>query len=655
MDDTGRVLGPIVRNLAGAARALRLYPPASPLPKQAAEAACQALRTYFETENVLPLTVKRGSLACRDWDGAGIPGVAEMADALGAHGIAELDFVGVCQPSELISFLHAALLAPEEAASRGGLPAMLASEGIESIRVVQVNLTTIEAPMAMPEGDVDEFLAELASDPGKLGTWLQAAFRYDNESVADGIAELAGAAGADGLPRLSSSMAEAFLAQSTEGKDRLLEITLDSERIRSVTSAMLERLRDADIAAALTSGRFGKNMLSLSSAINRLPVEGRTKRLAEETRTALPAAGHGEKEVEFFDHMLDVRTSGRAEPALAEDPRYVRAAELSVVPEHEKRRAKGEVEDSDAHLNRQAVAALTTLLDQETDFELYARSLQALGAMVPRLLEKGETDLAVKIVTDLSRRESRATLPPRLVEQLRESLSIACSTPSMTALLALTGKDLRALELGREMVRVGGEAAARTLAEAALTSEDERAMDSAAQVLGKRLPELMAAASSKTQWFHVAKLAKSLAMDGSPRCTQALEALMSRKDEQSRREAAKGLAVAGGPLAARHLKTLLGDPSPEVAIVAARVIGRTRVVGAAETLSARLADLDLDGKDFLLGREIITALAQIPSPAAEKAIKRVVDRRMLIKRGRFAEVQAHARNALEAQKKKGIA
>jgi hypothetical protein len=53
------VMEPIVRGLTAAAKALRLYPPTSPIPRQAAESATSALATFLAAEPVLPLRVVR--------------------------------------------------------------------------------------------------------------------------------------------------------------------------------------------------------------------------------------------------------------------------------------------------------------------------------------------------------------------------------------------------------------------------------------------------------------------------------------------------------------------------------------------------------------------------------------------------------------------
>ncbi|TLM99134.1 MAG: hypothetical protein FDZ75_00810, partial [Actinobacteria bacterium] len=56
----------VVRSLATAGRSLRLYPAASPIPRQSVEAASAALETFFaEGEPVLSLAISRDGFTWR--------------------------------------------------------------------------------------------------------------------------------------------------------------------------------------------------------------------------------------------------------------------------------------------------------------------------------------------------------------------------------------------------------------------------------------------------------------------------------------------------------------------------------------------------------------------------------------------------------------
>ena len=74
---------------------------------------------------------------------------------------------------------------------------------------------------------------------------------------------------------------------------------------------------------------------------------------------------------------------------------------------------------------------------------------------------------------------------------------------------------------------------------------------------------------------------------------------------------------------------------------------------AHKKLRARLDELDVDGKDFAVARELIGALAHTGDPGATEVLAGLASRRALIKRGHFAEVQDLANQALSQRAKAG--
>jgi len=109
------------------------------------------------------------------------------------------------------------------------------------------------------------------------------------------------------------------------------------------------------------------------------------------------------------------------------------------------------------------------------------------------------------------------------------------------------------------------------------------------------------------------------------------------------------------PASIRLPGVALRDPSPEVAMVAARAVAKSGVSGSATLLTSRLAELDVDTGDFLLAREIITGLARVPEPAADVALARLGSRRALIKRGHFAEIQQLVARAQAVRAREAVA
>lgn len=650
-DPDKRVLDGVVRGLSAASKALRLYPPTSPIPRRSVESAATSLDDYLGVNSTLRLAVGRDGLTHLDEPvAANSPGVGDLAEDLRAHGVAEIEFVPGCTASDLLGLLTTVMRDPAETRDQGGVSALLGAAGVQGVRTTDVRLAVVEDKL--PEEDIDEFFRELAGDPDRLSAWLAAMSERDPSALADGLHELAAAAGEGGVEALAANLARAFADQEAPGRDALLSVAMQEGEQRDIAGQVFGHLGTDVLASALTGGVFGTNMLSLSSAMSRLPFGDRLSQILDEVRQALPEAGHTGKEAEFLAHMMDVRARTEPEPALADaDQTYRTVARLADVSEEETERARSETAGARAFAS--AVATMLALLDQEEDVTLYRRSVESLSALVPRLTEDGDLALAAQVLRELHAREESAAKPwPDLDATLRGAIASATGRRTMAAVLGAILEDPSAVPSAREIVRLAGDGSDVALAEEALALKED-GLRAAEQLVGRRIVDLLAGAAVGAQWFHTGAIARRLGSESDPRAVDALRQLASRPDEQSRREVANGLAGIESPEAVRVLATLAHDPSPEVAASAIRSLSKSGRGDAASALAGRLRELDVDGKDFVLAREIIGALARIEDPSADDALRVLHDRKALIKRGHFAEVQELARQALEYRAKRG--
>jgi len=649
-------LDSVVRVLASAGKALRLYPPSSPIPRQSVQVAEDTLAEYFrDGDAIISLTVAReGFTLFGEPVGASITGARELADELRNHAVAELDITPGCSADELLAFLAVTIKSPEEVHAAGGLATMLVAAGVDSIRVVDVRLTVVEQVGPAQDQDVDEFLRSLAQDPEKLASWFAAASAGDPATFEEGLMELVRVCGPSGFEDLMQSLSSAFGAQGSEGKDALLGLAMDAGPTRDLTGAMFAHLPSTDIAGSILSGTFGKNMLSLSSALTHLPLERVTAQVRAEVQAMLPTSGHSSKEADFLEHMIEVREKSDPEPSLVDaDTTYrsvIAAAHLSA---ESIATARDAVAASQGALTSAGVHTMLKLLDQQKDFELYCAGADNLASMVPRLIEQGDLDLASTVLTELSNRAAYNVGPwPELTGRLRDALGVAAGPRAMAALMRAVAADRTLVPVARQIVRHAGDAGPPALVAEAITLKAD-GLAIAEELVGRRVIDLLNQLAGTAQWFQLAPVVTRLATEADPRSMATLESLMKRPDEQSRREVATGLAAAGGAGAQRLLAAALRDSSLDVQVVAARAIARSGQPGSAELLATRLAELDIDNADFALGRELISALTRLPGSAADEALAKLASRRALIKRGHFAEVQDLAKQALDLRAKGG--
>jgi HEAT repeat protein len=218
------------------------------------------------------------------------------------------------------------------------------------------------------------------------------------------------------------------------------------------------------------------------------------------------------------------------------------------------------------------------------------------------------------------------------------------SEPTMHALIDAVVEAPELAGAARDLVRQAPEPALHSMALQAVAHK-EAGVRAAEDILGRRVLDILASAAPKAQWYQIGPIVQRLAAENEPQFMAAVQEALARTDEQSRREAAQGVAASGSAQAAALLTPLVSDSSTEVAVVAVRAVAKNQIAGGAALLDKRLGQIDLDGKDFLLAREIIGALARMPDPEAGEALKRLGSRKALIKRGHFAEVQELVRQA----------
>ncbi len=651
-DETGR-LSAVVRALSTAEKSLRLYPPTSPIPRQSIDAALDAFVDIFGTgQPVISFTLTRDGFASRGEELATGMGTPELVTEMREHGIAELSIVPGCDADQVLAFLQTMQLDPAHVREQGGISTALLAAGVERIRVVDVQLTVVETIGPAEDEDIDEFLRSLVQDPEKLSAWFAAASAGDPKAFEEGLMELVRVSGPSGFETMLQSLSIAFLNQHSEGKDALLDLALDPGPSRDLTGGMFRFLDSVDIAGSILGGDLGKNMLSLSNALTALPLEQVTAQVRAEVQAMLPGAGKSSKEAAFLEHMIEVREAPEPEPSLADSDRTYRAVvEASTLSEELIERARNAVAGSGNAISAAGVRTMMTLLGQQTDFELFMQSATSLAGMVPRLIEQGDLPLAAHVITELARRESTDSGPwPELSARLREALSVAVGPRSMAALLSAVTIDPSQADNARAILRFAGEAGASALVAEAISHKAE-GIAQAEELLGRRVVDLLNKLAPQAQWFQLSGLVARLVAENDARSIQTIEALAKRPDEQSRREVVTGLAQAGGPVAERILPQALRDPSSEVAVTAARSLARSAMPGAGQMLAARLGEIDVDGADFALAREIVTGLARISDPIADEALAKLAGRRALIKRGHYAEVQDLVQQAIAARAK----
>ena len=317
-----RILESVLRALSTAARSLRLYPPTSPIPRQTVDSALEALGEYFSLGSAdLRLAVAREGFAYEGEPIASNMAVSlELASTLRDHGVAQVDIIQGATDADLLGFLSVVSRSADEVRAEGGISSVIEGLGVYSVTLTDVQLVTVDQS-ALSSVDSEMRLLEIADSPAKLGRWFSTVSAADKETFRSSLNEFVEVTGEDGTDSLADVLSGTLATQPADNRDALLSLALEPGVARQLAARMFSMMDASDIASSILDGKFGRNMLSLSSALANLPFDGVADSVRREVLEMLPVTGHGPNEAAFLGHMLAVRDSGMPEPALVETDR----------------------------------------------------------------------------------------------------------------------------------------------------------------------------------------------------------------------------------------------------------------------------------------------------------------------------------------------
>ena len=584
--------------------------------------------------------------------GGNIPGGHELADDLRAHGIATIELADSVTGEGVLVFLSTLARPPAEVQAEGGFGVVGATSGMGSIHVTEVLLTVLDAA-TLGDGSDESVLRGLLSDAARLADWLGNTAGGDPEALEEGVLQIAALADPDSETDMASTLSDAFLAQSADSRDTVLSLAMEPGPFRDLIGEMF-RYQDApEIASSILGGQYGRNMMAISTALTRLPIDRVDDDVRAEVLAMLPGAGVSEMQTDFLQHMLQIRLQPEPEPALTSvDRTYQAVVQAASITDGDLETARNAVAASSAGVDAASVRTTLVLLDQEQDFAKYSASIDSLAGMVPRFIESDQLPLAAFALAEIESRRSR-DLPrfPELAHHA-ELGNRPADAHAMTILVDSVIAEPSLLPAAREVVRLSGESAGPPIVEQAITQKAE-GLKVAEELLGRRVIDLLCGCALRIQWFQVAPVVARLAEEGGATCAATIEALIRKPDPGTRTEVVAGLAHVPGPVADRLLPELVRDENADVTIAAARALAKSNAQGAGAAIGARLGQLDVDGSDFELARELISTLSRSADPAAGEALKKLASRRAILKRGHFNDIQQLVAAALQVRAREG--
>ncbi|MCE5204474.1 MAG: HEAT repeat domain-containing protein [Coriobacteriales bacterium] len=579
----------LLRLLAAASTAVRLYPDTSPMRMDAINRFAEASHR-LTAQGPIQMRVDRGRFLLGEHSiGSAGTAIAGLAETLHALQVGQLIIAPGVAPHEAETFLRILGQDSRSVRASGGIRQALLEAGVSNIAVVEVTLrASTEEGLAgldltsAPLEEIGEKTAVAAHN------WARAIAAGETpfDEIALSIERLEAAA--RGLA--TRRVAEALLRLDEDTRIRVLESALVNGPSGTPMNGLLDVIAHMPAAALarllrLTAERTGAAPDSLAAMLE-LPPE-----VARELAALLAPspASESEQGVPFSPEVEDI------------------AAEVAENNDHDQMR----IEELMRRATKTAAAARalrTTVL--VTEAQPSEDGVRALGDAVTAALRSGAYDELGEAF--------------RLLQQLSASPELATSATAVRTSVA---------EEVIEAYAVAAESARDMLA-TQVSHMSEALAPVAARILRGGDPAKAASA------------VRLVASVGDKRLTPMLAQAVDHLDIGVRTAAIEALADTRRDDSTALLEKALSHWDPETRRIAAREIGRAGVTSAVPTLLRMLEEMDLFKRNYDLKKEILNSLERLAPASAIPVVKKMATRRFVwSKKGR--ELRYRARRTLE--------
>lgn len=562
----------LLRLLSVAANAVRLYPPSSPMREEAIERFTETSRA-LTVSGPMQLRVDRERFLLGDVSvGAGQTQIAALAEALHALQVGQLIIAPGLTAAESAAFLD--VLGAEAKAVRagGGARAALLDAGVSNIALIEVTLRA-------------------STEAGLMGLDLTAAPLDEigqevTEAAAKWAAEAAVGEGDDVLGR-------AIDAYEAAARD------LAARRVADALLRLDEETRVQILSSALVLDTGGKPMQGLLDAIAKMP----TASLARLLKLAATASG---REPDALMGAIELPPEIQRELAALLRPAAQSESDRGVPAAPDVPGIVADVAESD-----------------EGD-QLHIEALMRAATPAQAASRALATTLEV----------ARLNPGTDVVQAISEAVKVALSTGA-TADLGNAFSTLGELAFDPALapaVSTTRTAIAEYVLDAYVTGSEETRSRLARSA--SRLSEAVGPAAARLlrtgEPAQAAAIVRLLVSLKDKRLTPVVSQALDHIDSGVRTAAISALADVPGPESVAMLQKALAHWDPETRRVAAREIGRARVVDAAPALLRILEEVNLFERNYELKKEVLKSLESLKTPDSIPLLKRLARRRFVM-------------------------
>jgi len=608
----------VLRLLAAAVGAARLYPPASALPAEAiARFVACANDPAFSAQGPLRYVVDPHDFRTGDATVAsGNSQVSVFAEALHALQVGQLVIAPGLTQAEAVAFVQVTNGDPGSVRSHGGMRSALAVAHVAHIAVIEVSLRASEEEGLL---GVDLLVAPLdviAEEAALAAERWAHAEGTGTDDVAEALDRLESATRQIAVDRMASALMR--LDEPTRMKVLAFSLKADTNGCRmDGMLTVIANMKPAALARLLTlvAAQAGTDSRRIAGA---LPLPPETAKLLSIMLAPTPDPPEG---------------AGAADTAQAEEI----AREVAVNEgrqDLDRQMAVASPQLSAGRALTTAVAVSRRHADADT--------VASIGDSLPLAARDG----AFATVREALRRLDELDRQPELIDAIAAARSSLTDVKILSEICEAVETDSDAAIAG-EILQSAGPAGAEALLESYVrASEHDQSL--LRPVLRGMSESVLGVAHSRLRTDDPAvatAILRTLAALGDRRAVPVISQGLDHLDEQVRFTAITSLADMPGQEAANALVKTLGHSEPETQRFAVREIGRVKSAGAVHQLSRALEDLNVQ-RTYETKKEIVRALEQIGTPEAEKTLRRTAGRTFVWGR-KSRELRAQARRAVE--------
>lgn len=694
-----------VKQLVVTLKAVLLYPPASSIPLENAEAAVKMLSAILQDRAEVRFTVQKDALL---YDGntvyKGQAAFEAFAQELYNRGLAELRFHAGVSTKHITAFLGILNQPIDELASSGGFENRLWDLGVDSITVKEAATRIVDAALLDEDLESEE---QWPPEPARIDDIVAAALggrprdqrllvrvAGDSKAVTRYLKETLSGRGVDpteALRQLKIGDLARAVSRSTDPAQRAdlfnsiskAIADLDPELRRSLlTERLLPEARgDENIASIvrhmdiddvchwLVDGTEADQVSvdGLARAIRNLALISLAERdtVLNAAGAAMRAAGLAEESVGDVLEMVSpsrLEVRDRPEHAPSEEQPVESIMQLvNLAPGSVARRFDDDPdflalqEESRRGINDgDVVRSLVTLVNVDAGGTNFGSMMALLEDTLELTVERGDFDVAADVAEALRSAAGNPDLPRERTERIEQALAKLSGTRQLT----LVTKAMRVYPEGSvehracsQFLGALGTAALDPLLDVLANEPDMTARKALVDIISSMSGDLideLGARVSDPRWFFARNVVAILGRTKRPEILNYLNRTLRHNDARVRRETIRALASVRDRLAIEMLIAALDDSDAQNVQLAARYIGASQELSAVGALASVAHGEGRGNRETGPRVEAIEALGRLGSKEALPVLEEIVGKRALMRAARVRELRTAAEHAIAA-------